>query len=82
MIPSRPLSGAELIIHRNEAAIAARTNPWDLGTIGCCALLKTEALRGAIAAGGFAVQGHVLTCKALGGKEDRRDKPKQLFDRG
>ena len=37
-------SGAELIVWRNEAAIAEGANPFDLGTQRCCALLKTEAL--------------------------------------
>ncbi|MFW7381019.1 MAG: sulfate adenylyltransferase subunit CysD [Oligoflexus sp.] len=36
--------GVELIVHRNEDAIAAGTNPFQLGTKACCALLKTEAL--------------------------------------
>jgi sulfate adenylyltransferase subunit 2 len=36
--------GAELIVHRNEEAIANGTNPFSLGTRACCALLKTEAL--------------------------------------
>jgi sulfate adenylyltransferase subunit 2 len=36
--------GLELIIHRNEAAIAEGANPETLGTQKCCSLLKTEAL--------------------------------------
>lgn len=36
--------GLELIVHRNESAIAAGTNPYARGTSACCALLKTEAL--------------------------------------
>lgn len=36
--------GAELIVHRNEPAIADGSNPFKLGTRACCALLKTEAL--------------------------------------
>jgi len=36
--------GVELIVHRNESAIAAGTNPFQLGTKACCALLKTEGL--------------------------------------
>jgi sulfate adenylyltransferase subunit 2 len=35
---------AELIVHRNEPAIADGTNPFDLGTQRCCGLLKTQAL--------------------------------------
>ena len=36
--------GVEVIVWRNEAAIAGRTNPFDLDTPHCCGLLKTEAL--------------------------------------
>lgn len=36
--------GAELIVHRNEAALAKGTNPYDLGTQACCGLLRTQAL--------------------------------------
>jgi len=45
--------GAELIVHRNEAAISDGANPWDLGTQRCCSLLKTQALLDAIRSGGF-----------------------------
>ncbi len=37
-------SGAELIVWRNEPAIAQGANPGELGTQRCCGLLKTEAL--------------------------------------
>ncbi len=36
--------GAELLVYRNEEAIANNTNPYDLGTQKCCGLLKTKAL--------------------------------------
>jgi sulfate adenylyltransferase subunit 2 len=36
--------GAEVIVWRNEAAIAAGANPFALDTPRCCGLLKTEAL--------------------------------------
>ena len=36
--------GAELIVYRNEDAIAKGTNPYSIGTKACCGLLKTEAL--------------------------------------
>ena len=45
--------GANLIVHRNEAAIANGANPYDLGTQNCCGLLKTRALLDALEAGGF-----------------------------
>jgi sulfate adenylyltransferase subunit 2 len=37
-------AGAELLVWRNESAIAANANPFDLGTQKCCGFLKTEAL--------------------------------------
>lgn len=45
--------GANLIVHRNEAAIADRTNPFRLGTQKCCSLLKTQSLLDALTAGGY-----------------------------
>ena len=36
--------GADLIVWRNEVAIAEGANPFDLGTQRCCGLLKTEGL--------------------------------------
>ena len=45
--------GVELRVHRNEAALAAKTNPWDLGTVACCGLLKTQGLLQGLAAGSY-----------------------------
>ncbi len=45
--------GVDLEVHRNEEAIAAGTNPFDLGTSRCCGLLKTQALLQALARGGY-----------------------------
>jgi sulfate adenylyltransferase subunit 2 len=45
--------GAELIVHRNEEAIAAGASPWKLGTQNCCGALKTRSLLDALAEGGF-----------------------------
>jgi sulfate adenylyltransferase subunit 2 len=45
--------GAELIVHRNEEALAAGANPFLLGTQKCCGLLKTKSLLDALAEGGF-----------------------------
>ena len=45
--------GAELIVHRNEQALAAGASPWTLGTQNCCGALKTRSLLDALAAGGF-----------------------------
>jgi sulfate adenylyltransferase subunit 2 len=45
--------GARLLVHRNEKAIADGANPFDLGTQGCCGLLKTQALLDALKAGEF-----------------------------
>ncbi len=46
-------AGVQLLVHRNEAAIANGTNPWELGTSACCALLKTRALLDALTRHGF-----------------------------
>ncbi len=45
--------GVELRVLGNDAAIAAGTNPWDIGTVNCCGLLKTKALLDALKAGGY-----------------------------
>src|SRR3954451_24467669 len=45
--------GAELIVHKNEKALAEGANPVTLGTQRCCGLLKTRSLLDALEAGGF-----------------------------
>jgi sulfate adenylyltransferase subunit 2 len=45
--------GVRLLVHRNEEALARGTNPFEVGTQRCCALLKTQALLDALRAGGF-----------------------------
>ena len=45
--------GANLIVSRNEAAIADGANPYDLGTQRCCQLLKTQGLLDALKAGDY-----------------------------
>ncbi len=45
--------GAELLVWRNEAALAAGTNPIALDTKRCCGLLKTTALLDALNHYGF-----------------------------
>ncbi len=45
--------GADLVVWRNEDAIANGANPFDLGTARCCGLLKTQGLLGALSAGGY-----------------------------
>ena len=45
--------GAELLVWRNEPAIAAGTNPIALDTRRCCGLLKTAALLDALSHFGF-----------------------------
>lgn len=45
--------GAELIVHRNEEAIANGASPWAWGTQNCCGALKTRSLLDALAEGGF-----------------------------
>jgi sulfate adenylyltransferase subunit 2 len=46
-------AGVELIVHRNEDAIAGGAHPSLLGTQRCCGLLKTRALLDALEGGGF-----------------------------
>lgn len=58
--------GADLRVHQPREASAAGTNPWDMGTVKCCALLKTQALLQAMRDGGYDA--------ALGGA--RRDEEK------
>jgi sulfate adenylyltransferase subunit 2 len=45
--------GAELIVHRNEEAIAGGASPFALGTQKCCGLLKTKSLLDALQKDGF-----------------------------
>ncbi len=45
--------GVDLRVLGNDAAIAAGTNPWDIGTVNCCGLLKTKALLDALKAGAY-----------------------------
>ena len=45
--------GVELIVHKNQEALDAGANPFDLGTQKCCGLLKTKSLLDALTEGGF-----------------------------
>lgn len=45
--------GAQLIVYRNEEAIAQNANPYELGTSKCCGYLKTKALLDGLATGPF-----------------------------
>lgn len=45
--------GAELIVKGNNEAIKEGTNPFDLGTSKCCALLKTKGLLDALKEGKY-----------------------------
>jgi sulfate adenylyltransferase subunit 2 len=45
--------GAELIVHKNQAALDAGANPFALGTQKCCGFLKTKSLLDALGEGGF-----------------------------
>ena len=64
---------ADLIVHRNEEAIAAGANPYDLGTQRCCGLLKTQALLDGLREGRFDA--------ALGGarREEEKSRAKERF---
>lgn len=46
-------TGIKLIVHQNREALAANATPWDLGTIKCCAQLKTQALLQALKDGQY-----------------------------
>lgn len=63
--------GAELRVYRPEAAIAQGVNPWDWGTVRCCAVLKTQALLDALREGGYDA--------AIGGarREEERSRAKE-----
>ncbi len=45
--------GVDLRVHRNEEALAGDANPWDLGTVKCCSLLKTQGLLGGLRHGEY-----------------------------
>ncbi|MGQ9455994.1 MAG: sulfate adenylyltransferase subunit CysD [Armatimonadota bacterium] len=45
--------GVELQVYRHEEAIRQGINPWDEGTVKCCAILKTQALLNALREGGY-----------------------------
>jgi sulfate adenylyltransferase subunit 2 len=45
--------GADLRVYSHEKAIAEGSNPWALGTVKCCGLLKTQALLNALKEGGY-----------------------------
>lgn len=49
----KDIPGVELIVHRNEEAIAGGANPFELGTQRCCALLKTQGLLQGLQKHGF-----------------------------
>ena len=63
--------GAKLVVYRNEAAIAEKANPLDLGTQRCCNLLRTQALVDAIRSNEFDA--------AIGGgrREEERSRAKE-----
>jgi sulfate adenylyltransferase subunit 2 len=45
--------GVDLRVYRNEDALEADANPWQLGTVKCCALLKTQGLLGGLRQGEY-----------------------------
>jgi sulfate adenylyltransferase subunit 2 len=66
-------AGAELIVWRNEEAIAAGANPFALGTQRCCELLKTDALLSGLR--------HFDFDAAIGGarRDEERSRAKERF---
>jgi sulfate adenylyltransferase subunit 2 len=63
--------GAELRVYRNEEALQADANPWDLGTVKCCGFLRTQALLQGLKAGQYDA--------AMGGarREEERSRAKE-----
>lgn len=45
--------GADLRVYTHKEALKNGANPWDLGTVKCCALLKTQALLSALKEGSY-----------------------------
>jgi sulfate adenylyltransferase subunit 2 len=45
--------GADLRVYSNQEALQANANPWDLGTVKCCGLLKTQGLLNALRHGEY-----------------------------
>lgn len=45
--------GAELHVYAFQEALVKGVNPWDLGTVQCCSLLKTQALLNALQKGRY-----------------------------
>jgi sulfate adenylyltransferase subunit 2 len=66
-------SGADLIVWRNEPAIAQGANPGALGTQRCCGLLKTEALLTGLR--------HHMFDAAIGGarRDEEKSRAKERF---
>jgi sulfate adenylyltransferase subunit 2 len=64
-------TGVELLVWRNEAALAGGANPFALGTQRCCGFLKTEALLTGLRHHGFDA--------AIGGarREEERSRAKE-----
>jgi sulfate adenylyltransferase subunit 2 len=46
-------AGVDLRVLGNNTAIANGTNPWDVGTVNCCGLLKTQGLLDALKDGAY-----------------------------
>lgn len=45
--------GADLRVYKFQETLDTNTNPWDMGTVQCCGLLKTQALLSALKEGGY-----------------------------
>ena len=61
----------DLVVYQHPRAIDRTVNPWQMGTVACCAYLKTEALLNALKAGAYDA--------ALGGarREEERSRAKE-----
>ncbi len=61
----------DLVVYQHERAIDRTVNPWKMGTVACCAYLKTEALVNALKEGAYDA--------AIGGarREEERSRAKE-----
>lgn len=64
-------TGVEMRVYIYQEGVDVQANPWDLGTVKCCALMKTQGLLRALTEGGYDV--------ALGGarREEERSRAKE-----
>lgn len=64
-------TGVEMRVYIYQPGVEMKANPWDMGTVKCCALMKTQGLLQALTEGGYDA--------ALGGarREEERSRAKE-----